>query len=180
MKFSHLILLSLFCAGISMISCKDSAEESKTDTPEVVSPNSNGDMGVMSPTNQTVPAIQQDPNTAAGATGGQQHYKCQTAGCAGGGAAAGSCPVCGAELVHNQAFHSQNQATPATPSTTPVMIDPATGQPATPEQMSPPSAQNSAGEYHYACPSGHAGAASAGKCSTCGAELTHNAAYHNK
>jgi len=41
-------------------------------------------------------------------------------------------------------------------------------------------AQNSAGVWHYTCPSGCAGgAAGAGLCATCGATLTHNTAYHN-
>ena len=34
------------------------------------------------------------------------HFACTKAGCKGGAGAAGKCPVCGSELVHNQAFHN--------------------------------------------------------------------------
>ncbi len=186
MKFSHLILLACVSVCMTFVSCKDSTDESKSDTPESVSPNANpdGSPGIMDPTMQPVsPGGQQAINNPNAAVGGESHYKCQTVGCTGGSASQGSCPVCGAELVHNQAFHAANQGEQAPPSasqTTPVMIDPATGKPATPEQIAPPSAKNSAGEYHYACPAGHAGAGAAGNCSTCGAALTHNTAYHNK
>ena len=194
MKFSRLILLACISVCMTFVSCKDSAEESKSDTPASVSPNANPatNPGVMDPTNQAAqtpaaqpasPGTQQQiniPTTAA--VGGESHYKCPTAGCTGGGDAKGACSVCGAELAHNQAYHAQNQGaqTPVPSQTTPIMIDPASGKPATPEQLSPPAAQNASGEYHYACPAGHAGAGSAGSCSTCGAELAHNTAYHNK
>jgi hypothetical protein len=186
MKFSHLILFACLGVCTTFISCKDSAEESKTETPASVSPNANPDenSGIMEPTTSPgTMAVQPGGAAATGGatTGSQAHYTCQTAGCTGSGAAQGPCPVCGADLVHNQAYHSQGAgSTPGASPSTPVMIDPATGQPATPAQTTPPSAQNAAGEYHYACPAGHAGAASAGNCSTCGAALTHNTAYHNK
>ncbi len=179
MKFSHLILLTCLTACMTIVACKDSAEESKNETPTSASPNANeGDnSGIMNP---TTPAGNQAVNNPT-AINGEPHYKCQTAGCTGNALAQGNCPICGAELVHNQAYHNQSgSGTPGTSPSTPVMIDPATGQPATDQQMTPPPAKNAAGEYHYTCPAGHAGAGAAGNCSTCGAALSHNAAYHNK
>lgn len=185
MKLSQLILLACLSVCMTIVSCKDSAEESKTETPASVSPNANpsDNPGMMQPTTTGNMAVQPGGAAAAGGatTGAQPHYTCQTAGCTGSGAAQGPCPVCGADLVHNQAFHAQSAGnTPGSSPSTPVMIDPSTGQPAAPGQATPPSAQNAAGEYHYTCAAGHAGAGTAGNCSTCGAALTHNAAYHNK
>lgn len=194
MKLSQLILLAIISVGVTMIACKDSAEESKSDTPETVSPNGNAttDPGIMDPTTPgtlTSPSGTLTSPTGAATTGGtpataagsQAHYTCQTPGCTGSGAAQGNCPVCSKPLVHNAAYHAQaNPGAPSTTPTTPIMIDPATGKPTTATPATPPSAKNAAGEYHYACPAGHAGGAAAGKCSTCGAELTHNSAYHNK
>ncbi|MCB0666826.1 MAG: hypothetical protein KDC80_13420 [Saprospiraceae bacterium] len=43
----------------------------------------------------------------------------------------------------------------------------------------PEPAQNAAGIWHYTCPNGCAGGAgAAGKCTSCGADLAHNTAYH--
>ena len=187
MKFSQLILLVLISTGLAIVSCKDSADESKTETPASVSPNANPaeDAGVMQPTSPGNIAVQPGGAAATGGTtsGGakEHHYICQTEGCTGNSMSQGKCPICNADLVHNQAYHSQNNSGGAnTNAATPVMIDPATGKPTTANPATPPSAQNASGEYHYACPAGHPGGAMAGKCSTCGAELTHNSAYHNK
>lgn len=188
MKFSQLILLFLIGTGLTMVSCKDSDVESKTDTPASVSPTANPaeDGGVMQPTSPGNIAVQPGGaaatgQTTSGAGGKQHHYICNTEGCDGNSMSAGKCPVCSADLVHNQAYHSQNNSGDAnTNAATPIMIDPETGKPTTATPATPPSAQNASGEYHYACAAGHPGAAMAGKCSTCGAELTHNPAYHNK
>ena len=99
----------------------------------------------------------------------EPHYKCPN-NCAGGiGAAAGTCPACGTQLAHNQAYHNQANNTATTPPT----ISP-TGAP-----QAPSPAQNAAGVYHYTCSNGCAGGAgSAGTCATCGGTLAHNTAYH--
>lgn len=108
---------------------------------------------------------------AAVATGGVQHYICAN-NCEGsGGPSAGTCPVCGSEYQHNQAYHNQpptgnaiNPVNPTIPTT-----------PATPEP-----AQNAAGVYHYTCPDGcSGGAGSATACASCGKTLVHNTAYHS-
>ncbi len=92
-----------------------------------------------------------------------QHYYCPN-NCAGsGGDNAGSCPVCGTEYVHNQAYHNQPNNAITTNQTT---------------VEEPP--QNAAGVWHYTCPQGcDGGAGSAIACSQCGSTLAHNAAYHN-
>ena len=115
----------------------------------------------------TNPTITPPAGNTVAAAGGVQHYICPN-NCEGsGGPSAGTCPVCGTEYTHNQAYHAQNNAaTTTTPTGT-------TGTP------TPPAATNAAGVYHYTCPNGCAGGAgAAGACATCGATLAHNAAYH--
>jgi hypothetical protein len=121
-----------------------------------------------------------NPGAATTATtGAVMHYICPK-NCAGsGGDGAGTCPVCGSEYVHNDAFHNQ----PATPALTPPSGGPFDNQAA--PSITPPApavtepAQNAAGVFHYTCTKGCAGGAgAAGSCSKCGAELAHNAAYH--
>lgn len=104
-------------------------------------------------------AIQTIPSGAANV----QHYYCAN-NCAGsGGDSAGTCPVCGSEYVHNQAWHNQGQNAISTQST-----------------PAPEPAQNAAGVWHYTCSSGcSGGAGSAVACSQCGSTLVHNTAYHN-
>lgn len=96
------------------------------------------------------------PTVPSGAvTGGVRHYTCPNGH--EGSDTQGACIVCGATLVHNQAFH--NQQTP-----------PAGGEPP----------QNTAGVWHYTCPNGHSGGAgSAVACAECGTTLVHNTAYHD-
>ncbi len=126
------------------------------------------------PANPPVPV---STPTVGGAVAGVQHYTCPN-NCAGsGGAAQGTCPVCGTAYEHNQAYHAQppqvgGVTTPSSPSATPTFTPPAVTAPA--------AAQNAAGVYHYTCGDGCAGgAASAGNCATCGKALAHNQAYHN-
>lgn len=130
----------------------------------------------------TSPPTSTFPTTAATAGGTVHHYICPK-NCEGsGGSAAGTCPVCGSEYIHNQAFHSQTQQQTVTPNpdgtgtlTVPGST-PAITQTPTP---SPEPAQNAAGVWHYTCAKGCAGGAgSAGTCATCGGALTHNTAYH--
>lgn len=118
----------------------------------------------------SVPAPAATSNALA--TSNVKHYICPN-NCEGsGGAAAGTCPVCGSEYQHNDAYHNQQQST--TPS-----ID-LGNSPAT-TATTPEPAQNTAGVWHYTCPNGCAGGAgAAGKCATCGGDLAHNTAYHSQ
>ena len=102
------------------------------------------------------------------ATGTVYHYTCPN-GCEGGGGdTQGSCPVCNAALVHNQAYHTQQ-------------LDQQTNNQLNNNQnTSTASGQNSAGVYHYTCANGcPGGAGTATACATCGATLVHNQAYHD-
>lgn len=124
---------------------------------------------------------------------GEYHYTCPNGHP--GAAAAGSCPVCGSALAHNQAYHNTPGTVTPTPnvSSTPAasgsgptfapMLQENAGTPAarvpqTTTTAATP-AKNARGEYHYTCPNGHPGAGAAGSCSVCGSTLAHNAAYHN-
>jgi len=73
------------------------------------------------------------------------------------------------------AAYDQNAATQPVPATQPM---PATQQPATQQAIT----QTTGPVEHFKCPAGHVGggADAAGKCSVCGAELEHNAAYHQQ
>ena len=118
-------------------------------------------------TNTTTPATPAVPLQNTTAAAGVDHYTCPNGHA--GAAAAGNCAVCGVALEHNQAYHNNQPATTPNISTTPT----------TPTTTAATPAQNAAGEYHYACPNGHAGAAAAGSCAVCGTALAHNQAYHN-
>lgn len=133
------------------------------------------------PTAPTAPVTQINSATASLV----QHYICPNNCPGSGGPNPGTCPVCGSEYVHNQAYHDQQQATQATGgerelktmtfegNTTP---DPNAPPPPPAE---PPPAQNAAGEWHYICPNGdEGGSAVAGTCPKCGSALVHNARYH--
>lgn len=152
MKFSfHLRVLSI--VGLSLIF----ACQSKVERPDPVLTNEQV-------TQQN--AIVEAPivNSAASGNAGVQHYYCPNACEGSGGDNPGSCPVCGSEYVHNQAYHNTTTNATSTPSST----------------TTPEPAQNAAGVWHYTCPSGCAGGAgSAVACSSCGATLEHNQAYHN-
>lgn len=172
MKLPHFFLFTLFLAFTTVIACNDKKADPATEQ-TTLSP----ETGVMTP----------DPSAAAStaSAGSEPHYKCPKNCVGGGGAAQGKCPVCGADLVHNQAFHAQAAAPGSSPDA-PIVVDPVnstnptattTTNPTT--TMQPPSAQNAKGVFHYTCPKGCAGgAAAAGKCATCGGDLAHNQAYH--
>ena len=66
------------------------------------------------------------------------------------------------------------------PSANPFAPSPATTDPTQTQVNSQP--VQTASVEHYTCPAGHVGGGgdAAGKCSVCGAELAHNAAYHNQ
>ena len=158
MKFSNFLAIGLFIAALFTTACTNQSEEDVRNQ-------------AVESVNVPTPAAPAPGAPAAAANAsGVMHYTCPK-NCAGsGGAAAGTCPVCGSEYVHNQAFHD----TPA--GNTPPTITPTTPTtPATPEP-----AQNPAGVWHYTCSAGCAGGAgAAGTCSKCGGALAHNAAYHN-
>jgi hypothetical protein len=120
-----------------------------------------------------------DPAAATAVTGAVKHYICPN-NCAGsGGDAAGTCAVCGAEYLHNDAFHNQPGQQPAPAPTPQVQTSPSMTTPSItpPPSTDPP--QNAAGVWHYTCAKGCAGGSGAvGKCATCGGDLAHNAAYH--
>ncbi|MCB0554873.1 MAG: hypothetical protein KDD02_15080 [Phaeodactylibacter sp.] len=135
--------------------------------------NESNTSGAQQPANTAPGATTQPLNNASTAVAGSvKHYICAN-NCEGSGSdAAGNCPVCGNQYVHNAAFHNQpgNQNQPA-----PVFQD---GQQPPAQNASP--AQNAAGVYHYTCTNGCAGGSGAqGTCATCGAALAHNQAYHN-
>ena len=99
------------------------------------------------------------------------HYTCPNGH--NGADTQGKCSECSAILVHNQAFHGNNLAIPK-----PVLQDPFNTS-AVPANNTPSPAQNAYGDYHYTCPNGHeGGSGTAGKCTACNANLTHNQLYH--
>ena len=166
MKQFPLFALLAFGLMLGLIACGEKKED--TTTQETPGATVDPAAGL-----STAPAA-----TAAPAGGGDAtfHYICPKGCEGGGGAAQGKCPKCGGDLVHNQAFHTQQPqgATPANP----IQVDPTNATPAT---ATPPPAQNAAGVYHYTCPAGHeGGSGSQGTCAKCGAALVHNAAYHNQ
>lgn len=175
MKIYHFLILVLFSTCLTIVSCKDNKDTTATEGQTVDS------LGGIIPAADpgADPAMTATPS-AAGA-GSEPHYKCTKQGCTGSGTGAGKCPVCGTELVHNQAFHAQAAGAAGSSPTNPVQVTQSGGTPTTSTPTAtptPPSAQNAKGEYHYKCSKGHAGAASAGNCGTCGEPLTHNQAFH--
>lgn len=160
MKTTNLLLI--VAMALTVMACGESKSPSDELVPDT--PNSGTPAPPTQEPNATV-------NTVPGAVGQVAHYICPN-NCANSGAAqAGSCAVCGAELLHNQSYHDQQgSATTTNPTinTTPQI------------QQQPSPAQNAAGEYHYTCGNGCAGGAgTAGVCASCGGQLVHNAAYHN-
>jgi hypothetical protein len=129
-------------------------------------------------TDQTDNTMIQTTDQNAGTSGmatSTAHYICPN-NCEGsGGPAAGTCPVCGSEYVHNSAFHQQ-QATQGS-SQQPIELGDIQTQPQ--NQNTPPPAQNTEGEFHFVCSKAcGGGGATAGNCPNCGAPLEHNQAYH--
>ena len=175
MKISQIFWLFLITGALTVVSCKDNkdaaAETPATTEGQVTAP---GDAVVVDPA--------AGANTAATPANGEPHYKCSKPGCTGSGAAQGKCPVCGTDLVHNQAYHAKNQlATPGTNPDNAIQVAPSGNNAITqPVQQAEAVAQNSKGEYHYTCPKGHPGAAMAGNCAKCGEALTHNQKFHQE
>ena len=156
MLFSLISLLAI----VAMTSCGDTNDSDvRRNARESLNVD---DRNVPPVSSNAIPAI---VNSDQISTGTVDHYICPN-NCEGGaGATQISCPVCGTQYVHNQAFHAAQTPTP--PATTSSLI-------------TPPAAQNAAGVFHYTCPDGCAGgAAGAGSCATCGSALAHNTAFHN-
>lgn len=138
--------------------------------------------GDNSPNVITLP--EQTPSNAAPTQGasGEFHYTC-SAGCGGGGNAQGACPSCGAELVHNAAFHANTGLGNTQPGTPPGA---SSGQkypsifnsPSAPRTIVP-GGSGAPGQSHYICSAGCGGGGSSqGSCPSCGAALVHNDAFH--
>jgi hypothetical protein len=163
MKRTLYMLILGFGLVVAMASCKNKSDATPANDSTVVPATPEQSMST-----QATPATQ------------QAHFICSKDGCTGSGEGQGKCPVCGSDLVHNQAYHNQ-----APTGNNTITIDPATGQPvvnpsANPTQTPPP-AQNAAGVFHFTCSKAgcDGGAGAAGKCPKCGSELAHNQAYHN-
>ena len=154
----HLFLATVLIIGIALFSV--SCGNKSVDRPApVLTPEQAARASQM----QTAPAIPSGGTAVGGAT--VQHYICPNSCEGSGGAAEGTCPVCGTAYMHNQAFHNQ-----AVTQTT---------QPVAPSGAPEP-AQNAAGVWHYTCSNGcDGGAGSATACAQCGNTLAHNTAYHN-
>lgn len=156
-------LFSLLITALMWGACANETEESASEEAPQISV-------VNEPNGALTPAP-----AAAAPAGTVMHYICPK-GCAGsGGPGAGTCPTCGSEYVHNDAYH-QNQPQQTTP--------PAGGNEQLNLQTVPPPTsqeppQNAKGVWHYTCPKGCAGGAgAAGPCPKCGTALAHNPVYH--
>ncbi|MEZ4953147.1 MAG: hypothetical protein R2825_06185 [Saprospiraceae bacterium] len=156
MKFSHIFSVIALISIILLPACKNEGDAARDAAVERVA--------VPDPSVATTPAAPTTPEPAQNAEG-VWHYTCPS-GCEGGAGSATACAKCGATLAHNAAYHN-NQNPTTSPEVTPVP----------PPSTEPP--QNSAGVWHYTCPSGcEGGAGSAVACTKCGATLAHNAGYH--
>ena len=160
-----LILFTLACNSGDKDSLRDEARSTLRDIPPGSVPPVNAPVG----------------SPAAVATSGVLHYICPNNCQGSGGASAGTCPVCGSEYTHNQAFHNQPSGGGDAGLPSGLTLDPtsgATSLPSIPATTEP--AQNAAGVWHYTCTAGYAGGAgSAGNCASCGQALAHNTGYHN-
>lgn len=169
----------LISISLTVVACKGKTDEVTSETPAT-----EGQVTVPADGMTADPAA--TPGSQPATNSNEPHYKCSKAGCTGTGTDKGKCPVCGSDLVHNQAYHATQQlATPGTNADNAIQVNPSSGTTATP--TTPPGtvqgqavAQNSKGEYHYTCPKGHPGAAQAGNCAKCGEALTHNSKFHQE
>lgn len=104
-----------------------------------------------------------------------QHYICENKCENSGSNVAGTCKTCNTPYTHNVAFHSKDflKNGPLNVPKTNLNTNSQTNKTASP-------AQNTYGVYHYTCTNGcNGGAGTATKCTSCGADLVHNQAYHN-
>jgi hypothetical protein len=179
-KFSFIALMLMF-----LYSCrtaikndnntdKDNTQSSgNTVTPEAISEQSLNDTLSDAPVQpmSTEGNLQQANHSAAIVF----HYICPNR-CAGGGSEGqGKCPVCNADLVHNDAFHNQQQLPQQNMQKQTITTDPKINPPQ--PASDPP--QNAKGIWHFICPKGcGGGAGQAMACSNCGTHLQHNQNYH--
>ncbi|MBY5957667.1 hypothetical protein KUV50_05970 [Membranicola marinus] len=125
------------------------------------------------------------PNNATTVSGNSDfHYICVN-NCEGSGAdAAGPCPVCGEELVHNTAFHGANQG--ANDPGPQIITD---DEGSFSSKITPLGQESGSGtaapavtgnaSFHYVCSAGCGGGGAAqGPCPSCGAAMSHNDAFH--
>ena len=184
--------LSIFIAIVLFISCQSENKQSEQES----------DLELDTPMDQPIqmdgmdPAAQpptSDVNIPAGPDGVVHHYIC-TDKCSGGHSEnPGTCPVCGKQLAHNQAWHDAQVQQPQQQQQ-PNQFGPRTDQPTQPNQPTPPTPPSDqpaevnipAGPdgivHHYICTSRCAGGVSEGPgvCSVCGKQLAHNKAWHNQ
>jgi len=164
MKKILLLPVAMFFAAFMLISCGNDSDVRDNAASTLDVPEATADPVAPPTAVPTVPPATTTPTTASGEA--VPHYICPNGH--GGNAAKGTCPQCGAELAHNQAYHNQPSTTPTTPITP--------TQPAT----NAATGQNAAGVWHYICNNGcEGGTGSAGNCPGCGNPLAHNQAYHN-
>jgi hypothetical protein len=166
MKISNFLTIAFAFVLLAAIACNNKKEDTTTQEPGM----------------ENMSAQEPGAALATGASS-EKHYVCPK-NCEGsGGDGKGTCPVCGSEYVHNQAFHAQSPTAAGTPEN-PIQIDPNAGAvtqtpPNPAATVDPPAAQNAKGEWHFACSKSCGGGAGAqGTCPKCGAELAHNSAYH--
>jgi hypothetical protein len=162
---SLFIVFTLACNSAEKDSVRDDARSTLRDIPPGTVPPVNAPVGAPSAVN----------------TSGVQHYICPNNCQGSGGASAGTCPVCGSEYSHNQAYHNQPASGGNAGLPSGLTLDPTSGATSLPSPTATPEpAQNAAGVWHYTCSAGcTGGAGSAGNCASCGQALAHNAAYHN-
>jgi len=144
------LYIATFFVSVVIFSCKDGDATSAADAPS--------------------PAPVSDvPLSTTNA--GVEHYICPNGHAGSGGAAAGSCAECGATLEHNAEFHNTPPPSDQAAQANNLNNDP----------NGTPQASTNPGVEHYICPNGHigSGGAAAGTCAECGAELSHNADFHN-
>ncbi len=178
MKIYIALTIALLPCSVALLSCTNKPDTT-TATESTVRPNVPGETQAPAgdPTTQTQQPVQSaqpnagtpsttTPSTAASGNAGIPHFMCTTPGCKGRGDAQGKCPVCGKDLVHNAAYHSQVQGDGSAAAQAP--------------QTYP--AKNAKGVYHWACTKAgcDGGAGEAGKCPKCGSDLAHNQEYHNQ
>lgn len=159
MKFMKISVCLILFAFLGLTACNNSQENNVREQAREALPATN--------------ATAETPSPITGAANsGVLHYTCPNNCVGSGGAAAGTCPVCGTAYVHNQEFHNTPAATTDATATPDKYVPP--GAPSDPNP-----AQNADGVWHYTCANGcEGGGGSPGACSKCGGDLAHNQAYH--
>ncbi|SRR5690554_3235719 len=170
------VLFAFALFSLAFISCRDGGTSQSTTTQ---APERTNVIGNENPSDENV--INVNPN--AGTANAGFHYVCAN-NCEGSGSSTGgTCPVCGEELVHNDAFHAGEQGASNSPQimgaddefTSRINPIGTTGN-----DGNAAGAVTGNAMFHYTCSAGCGGGGdSQGNCPSCGAELVHNAAFHN-